>query len=310
MHGKHSEIHKKRYYIFSVVFFQRYWCTSKVWPVSSAIYTQDMAAGKALIRIIVHLSVKLIETGNSFLLLGLMLNHFRLFVLGKLRYWGDQDLYSEIRLWTNLIGLIKVDKEWIAQYRLEYPKVLDRLVDLVRSEFRLDKLRALDVGSGPISKLREGREKLDLYCLDPLAREYCRLLKMSKMETNVRFIQGTCEELEQIFTKEQFHLVYASNSLDHTRDPRICMKQMFAVLKPYGVICVEGYVKEGSYLGWYGLHQHDLTPIRPNLYHSRKTGQTTNITQELSLREVHFQRSTDQRWFSMAWQKIPDGSSS
>jgi len=277
--------------------------------MSSAIYTQGMAAGKALIRLVMHLSVKLIVSGNIFLLLRLMLNHFRLFVLGKLRYWGDQDLYSEIRLWTNVIGLIKVDKAWVAQYRLEYPEAMDKLVNLVKLEFEVDRLRALDVGSGPISRLRDGRDKFDLYCLDPLAREYRRLRKMSKMETDARFIQGTCEELDQIFTKEQFHLVYASNSLDHTRDPRRCIKQMFAVLKPCGIICIEGYVREGSHLGWYGLHKHDLIPIRPDLCLAGKAGKIANVTQALSLREVHFQRRVDHRWFSMAWQKIPDSSS-
>ena len=267
-----------------------------------------MAAGKALIKIIVHLSVKLIASGNILLLCGLMANHLRLFVLGKLRYWGDQGLYSEIRLWTNLIGLISVNKTWIAQYKLEYPEALDRLIDLVKLEFKVDRLKALDVGSGPISRLRDGRDKLDLCCLDPLAGEYRRLLKMSKMEVNARFVQGTCEEMDQIFTKDQFHLVYASNSLDHTRDPRMCIRQMFAVLKPYGVLCIEGYVREGSHLGWYGLHQHDLIPIRPDLHLAGREGKTTNITRNLSLREVHFQRSMDQRRFSMAWQKIPNSS--
>ena len=276
--------------------------------MSTAIYTRGMAAGKALIKIIVHLSVKLIASGNILLLCGLMANHLRLFVLGKLRYWGDQGLYSEIRLWTNLIGLISVSKTWIAQYQLEYPEALDRLIDLVKLEFKVDRLKALDVGSGPISRLRDGRDKLDLCCLDPLAGEYRRLLKMSKMEVNARFVQGTCEEMDQIFAKDQFHLVYASNSLDHTRDPRMCIRQMFAVLKPYGVLCIEGYVREGSHLGWYGLHQHDLIPIRSDLHLAGREGKTTNITRNLSLREVHFQRSMDQRWFSMAWQKIPESS--
>ena len=277
--------------------------------MSYQIYNLEMAEGKALTRLVMYLTVNLVKSGNALLLFLLLLNHVRLFVLAKLGYWEDQDFYSEIRLWNNLVGLITVDSGWIRHYRLEYPEPMDEFLKLVRTKFGIDKPEVLDVGSGPISRLREGTHKFKLYCLDPLAKEYSRILKMSKMKTDYQFVEGVCEELSRIFTKERFHLVYASNSLDHTRNPDMCIKQMFDVLRPYGILCIESYVSEGSHLGWYGLHQHDLMPVYSDLHLRRRKGEPQNITTNLSLRKIHFQRKTEERWFSIAWQKIPDNAS-
>lgn len=99
-------------------------------------------------------------------------------------------------------------------------------------------------------------------------------------------------------------MVYASNSLDHTKNPDVCIKQMFGVLRLHGTMYIEGYVREGSHHGWKGLNQSDLIPFCPHLYLRRKGGEIQNITKNLSLRKIHYKRKTEDRWFSIAWQKI------
>lgn len=240
------------------------------------------------------------------MLFQLLLNHVRLFVLSKLRYWGNKDFYSEIRLWNNIVGLITIDKQWITQYRLEHPQDIDQFIDILKQTFCTDSLKVLEIGSGPISKLRDGIGDFELYCLDPLASEYVRLHKIVKMKTNFKFIHGTCEELCQTLRKELFHMVYACNSLDHTEDPALCLEGMYSVLKPYGLLYVESHESEGSHLAWYGLHKYDLTPRNSDLYLGTKDGKVQNLTERLLLKKIYFQRKPEARWFSIVWQKMPD----
>jgi SAM-dependent methyltransferase len=198
-----------------------------------------------------------------------------------------------------------VDKRWIKQYRLEYPRNLDRFIGLLNSTFRVHKPRVLEIGSGPISKLANGIEKFELYCLDPLAREYGRLHRMIGMKIDFKFIEGTCEELDAIFRGGTFHLVYASNSLDHTDSPAVCIRRMFDMLKPYGILFVESHEREGSHQDWYGLHQYDLIPEAPNLCLKTKDGKAQNITKDLPLKQIFLWRRPEERYFAAAWQKIP-----
>lgn len=271
--------------------------------ISSKVYDMSMASGKAFTRIIAFLTLNLVRTRQTTVLVRLLLNHVRLFILARLRYWGNRNFYSEIRLWNNIFGLISADRRWIEQYRLEYPDDLDEFIGLLNARFRIDKPKVLDVGSGPISRLAKGIHKFELYCLDPLAREYDRLHRIIGMKVDFEFVEGNCEELDTIFRAESFHLVYASNSLDHTDNPALCIKCMSDMLKPDGVLFVESHEKEGSHHHWYGLHQYDLMLESPNLCLGTKNGTIQNITKNLPLKQIFFRRKTGERYFTVAWQK-------
>jgi len=274
-----------------------------VWGISSQVYDMSMATGKAFTRIIAFLTLNLVRTRQTTVLLRLLLNHVRLFILARLRYWGNRNFYSEIRLWNNIFGLISADRRWIDQYRLEYPEDLEEFIDLLNARFQVHKSRVLDVGSGPISRLAKGIHKFELYCLDPLAGEYDRLHRITGMKVDFKFIEGNCEELNTIFRAESFHLVYASNSLDHTDSPALCIRCMSDMLKPDGVLFVESYEKEGSYHHWYGLHQYDLTLESPDLYLGTRNDGMQNITEDLPLKQIYFRRKPGERYFRVAWQK-------
>jgi ubiquinone/menaquinone biosynthesis C-methylase UbiE len=273
--------------------------------ISTLLYRQDAPQGEALIGIVKYLATNLVKSGNLRILILLMLNHVRLIVLSRLRYWGKQDFYSEIRLWNNIVGLITIDRKWAAQYRLEYPQEINQFIHQLKQTFPQENLRVLEIGSGPISKLREGTADFELYCLDPLASEYTRLHRIVKMKTNFKFIQATCEDLCQTSRKALFHLLYACNSLDHTDNPALCLEGMYNMLKPRGLLYVESHESEGSRLGWYGLHKFDLTPKGADLYLGTKDGKVQNITAKLSLKKIYLRRTPKERLFSIVWQKIP-----
>ncbi len=252
-------------------------------------------------------TLPLVRSGKSlFLLLRLILNKFRYFVLDALGYFGEQDYKSEICYWEYAFWN-HVFNGGDLQSKLEYPRAIDEFAELTRDIFDVDKPRVLDLGSGPLSRLRDNTDGLEVYAVDPLAIEYSRLLKKYEIKSDIKLVKGTCEILGQVFRKEWFHIVYASNSLDHTMYPDLCIKQMYSMLKQYGVMYIESWVREGTQAEWKGLHQHNLVPIGDDLYLEEKDGCTKNITKDLSLKRVYFRMKKRQgkKWFSFAWQKLP-----
>jgi hypothetical protein len=83
--------------------------------------------------------------------------------------------------------------------------------------------------------------------------------------------------------------VYSSNALDHTISPRVCVQQMCAVLRPGGILFLEGFVRNGTLERWSGLRQHDLVPEDERLIHYDRNGTSADLTADLPLACVHLE---------------------
>lgn len=146
----------------------------------------------------------------------------------------------------------------------------------------------LDVGPGPRTILIEGYRKnlYNLNGIDPLANELKKFICGREF-----LVQGTCEYLDKIYPPQSFHMVYASNSLDHTEDPLKCFKNMVNATIINGIVVIRSAIKEGSRLNWRGLHQHDLFVDNGKLMHSKRDSEAIDLTEGLPTVLYSYHRS-------------------
>jgi SAM-dependent methyltransferase len=146
----------------------------------------------------------------------------------------------------------------------------------------------LELGSGPFSLLAWGVAKglFDLTAVDPLADEYRELLRSRGLSYPVTPMKGFGERLGTLFDEDEFDFAYSSNALDHTQDPRACMRQLARVVRTGGVIYCEGFTGVGTDARWHGLHQHDFVPEGKELVAYDRDGRRTSLTENLGLRHL------------------------
>lgn len=180
------------------------------------------------------------------------------------------------------------------------------LLSLVR-QYEAEKLRpkVIELGPGPLSDLAWGVEAglIEVVAVDPLADEYNEILNRRRIMFPIRAIQGTGEQLLQ--ADNSFDIAYSRNSLDHTSDPRKCLLNLVKALKIKGYLYIHGNVREGSRVGWSGLHQHDLVIEDDRLMHYDRNGHKTDLTDGLGLKtvEVSQTRDTPGGFFTIVFQK-------
>lgn len=201
---------------------------------------------------------------------------------------GLPDYQSEVDWWDASLAPGHRD-EWMTRIldrelrQAEFPQLLLPFVEEAAALSR--PVQVLDVGSGPLSPLCWGvdRKLFVATAVDPLAREYARLLECHHIDFPIRPLEGTGEDLRRLFSPGQFDIVYSRNALDHAVDVRRCIEAAAEVLRDGGVLYLEGFVREGTHGRWQGLHQHDLVPENGALIHYDRRGKRTDVTDQLGL---------------------------
>lgn len=170
-------------------------------------------------------------------------------------------LPEELEFWEK--ALAEQGRHWI---RSEYEERTNPNLEL-QSELKAlipaapgAVVRLLDVGAGPLTRLGkkwEGRT-VQLYPVDPLAEDYRKLLDRLKIRPAVYTETGHGEKLSEQFPGNHFDLAYASNSLDHSYDPLLAIRQMFEVVKPGCCVYLWHFARVGTAEGYQGLHQWDF----------------------------------------------------
>jgi SAM-dependent methyltransferase len=118
-------------------------------------------------------------------------------------------------------------------------------------------VRILDVGAGPLTMVGKswpGRE-VEITAVDPLADEYDKILAENGITPPARTTVAEGEKLDARFAPDTFDMAYASNSLDHCKDPLVTIKQMLRVVKPGGWVYLWHFANEGIAERYSGLHQ-------------------------------------------------------
>lgn len=223
--------------------------------------------------------------------------------------WNRIHNYLEPKVSRVVLGLIFQLTSGITSEKLYWSYVLwrrnnfmeaKRLQKVVREEifpqtllsiirkYEAEKLKpkVIELGPGPLSDLAWGVETglIDVVAVDPLADEYNKILNARNIFFPIKAVQGTGEGLA--LPANSFDIAYLRNSLDHTSDPRKCLINLVRVLKVKGYLYIHSNVREGTRVGWSGLHQHDLVLEENRLIHYNRIGDRTDLTDGLGLTTI------------------------
>jgi len=179
---------------------------------------------------------------------------------GRKLLWSEKGVSHELDFWTR--WLTTKGLHWPDDYErrldpdapLTEPLIVERLDELG------DDVSVLDVGAGPLTILgkRYPGKSLRITPVDPLAREYDRLLGEFGVEPPVR--TGFCpgEQLLERFRPGEFDVAYARNSVDHSLDAPKVVRSMVELVRPGGYVLLRHVRREGERMRYSGFHQWNL----------------------------------------------------
>jgi SAM-dependent methyltransferase len=167
-------------------------------------------------------------------------------------------LREEIGYWDH--WLATRGGRWPADYarRLDAdaPIADDALRDVLK-DMPKHQVSIVDVGAGPVSSVgyRFPGKEISLLAIDPLGREFDRLLARHGVTPPVRTTAVAGESLLTHFGADRFDIAYARNALDHSVDPVPIIKNMLAVARPGGHVVLRHKRNEAVRQGYVQLHQ-------------------------------------------------------
>jgi len=178
--------------------------------------------------------------------------------LGKSKDVWQGALPEELSFWEN--ALMEQGRHWNPESfrrrtdpQRELQKELKELIPASPGAL----VRILDVGAGPLTRIGKNwtGHELEITATDPLADAYSAILDKLGIRPPVRTIPGEGEKLSGQFPSGHFDLAYASNSLDHSRDPLRVIEQMLTVVKREHFVYLWHFANVGEAEGYAGLHQ-------------------------------------------------------
>ena len=170
----------------------------------------------------------------------------------------ERELDSEVTFWKT--WLMTEGLEWRDDFRerLDPASVLahDVVVERLR-EIPAETISILDVGAGPLTILGKTfpRKVLNITPIDPLAEHYSHLLDSLNIDPPVRTTPGHGERLLELFEPKSFDIAFAHNSVDHSYDPVLVIRNMLQVIKDHGSVVLSHMRNEAENEGYSGLHQ-------------------------------------------------------
>ena len=144
---------------------------------------------------------------------------------------------------------------WLQELLVKSVGAIDQLKDR--------KLRILDVGAGPISKIGNHMSEVDLEVVaaDPLAFIYEELLDKFGVNPEIRTRFAPAEDLSSFFTSSSFDLVNCTNALDHSFEPLRGIIEMLRVVKVGCPVFLSHNRNEAEVENYEGFHQHNFEVI-------------------------------------------------
>ena len=157
--------------------------------------------------------------------------------------------------------------------RLDPDKKIEDFLTELLTDISGDSIKILDIGAGPITMVgyKLNNKVVELIPIDPLAKVYTRILTRKNIHPPVRTIVGNVEKLSKQFGENEFDLVYANNSIDHTANPVKALNEIHHVIKPNHYFYFSHFINEGEINKYYGLHQWNFYYKNDSLFLSNKT---------------------------------------
>lgn len=181
--------------------------------------------------------------------------------LGMLGGGWQEGTHSETNFWRD--ALRDPAKYWLAdvfKFRTEPEAMLQPELCELLAQLDTKHVRILDVGAGPLSSLgkRWPDHEVEIVPVDPLCADYDRFLSEANVIPPVRTTKADAESLTARFADASFDMAYASNSLDHCRDPILAISEMLKVVRPGGYVYLWHFADEGEAENYHGLHQWNI----------------------------------------------------
>lgn len=210
---------------------------------------------------------------------------------------GNWALGTEMAFWDEESKKNR-QKRWVQPMHSDIRPAIEDLKKVFN-----EKIVVLELGPGPRSRLTEGlRQQLfDLVAVDPLADTFKKHLGGEEFLT-----YGCGETMDKLFPPESFHMSYASNSLDHTKYPSICFKNMISLTKVNGYVMIQGGINEGTRANWLGLHKHNMWTEGEALFCCSRYGVPVNLIKECPLEFVGSRQALIEGnpWFSITYRRV------
>lgn len=175
--------------------------------------------------------------------------------------WID-GILPEIFFWENSVMKSSGDfhDDVVRKYINDHSFRLENELQHISSA-KDNKIKLLDVGSGPFSRCGSFSNKWDIevVAVDPLASVYKCLKDRYNMNNDIDLRTGFVELLDKQFERNSFDMVHMSNSLDHSFDPIFGIYELLSVCKIGGIVVLRHHENEADNENYEGFHQWNLS---------------------------------------------------
>jgi SAM-dependent methyltransferase len=193
-------------------------------------------------------------------------------------------LAQEVQFWRNWFDTGGL--QWPEEFRFAMDpdaEVADPLLREALEATPRTRVSILDVGAGPLTGVgvRYRGKELAVTPVDPLAREYDRILRERGIDPPVRTQPLAGEDLLERFLPDSFDVAFARNALDHALDPLPIIENMVAVVRPGGHVVLRHVPNEAVTERYEQLHQWNFDERDGRCIVWRRPGRERDVAVEL-----------------------------
>lgn len=179
----------------------------------------------------------------------------------------DASLDGEVAFWRNYLA--NEGGRWAPDYQRRIDAALPLQPEFVGLIDAPDgtTVRILDVGAGPLTYVGRShpRWNLEVAAVDALGAQYASILDEAGVTPPVRTQACESEQLHTVIEPASFDLVTARNTLDHSYDPVLAIREMVACAKPGSPILLIHHPNEAEREQYHGMHQWNFEVTDGNL---------------------------------------------
>lgn len=183
----------------------------------------------------------------------------------------EKGIHMEIKFWDDFIRTKGLEwKDEFSDRLNKSTKLQAELIPLLPQG--INKLKILDVGSGPLSYLGKIYKniKLEITAIDPLANEYAKILQKYSVVPIIKTQNVAAENISQHFKENLFDLVFARNCIDHSISPEKAILEMIKVTKQNCYVYMMHKPNEAETENYSGLHQWNFSCVKGDFIISSK----------------------------------------
>ncbi|MSO37763.1 MAG: methyltransferase domain-containing protein [Acidimicrobiia bacterium] len=161
-------------------------------------------------------------------------------------------------------------------------------------------VKLLDVGAGPLTFVGRTSPQwtLEVTAVDALGTQYGEILDEAGVVPPVRTQTCESEQLSTLLQPNTFDVVTARNTLDHSYDPALAIREMLVCAKPGGAALLIHHRNTGEDEQYHGMHQWNFEADGDSLIVWRPR---TRIDVGESIKDLG---RVERSWVDGAWESV------